>query len=182
MNTSISSTTAVTAVTVKDLQSRECNKNILLEVTSKMKIKRWSCPFCSQGSTRHWNLKVHIHRRHNGIGEPIRTAAGSFNSSYGAGRSQLEPAATHSAKTDDNFSNTPAYAYKTDYYRNSVSSTTESNRTSSPQNRDEMTNMIAEFNDLLRLLPLRSHSSQNSDMNNIALLSLLAASSNSRRL
>ncbi|HET7283636.1 MAG TPA: hypothetical protein VFI70_03035, partial [Nitrososphaeraceae archaeon] len=68
-----------------------------MEVTSKMKIKRWSCPYCAQTSTRHWNLKVHIHRRHNGIGEPIRTAAGSFNASYGAMRGQLEPAATHSA-------------------------------------------------------------------------------------
>jgi hypothetical protein len=96
-----------------------------------MKIKRWSCPYCAQTSTRHWNLKVHIHRRHNGIGEPIQTAAVSFNSSYGAVRGQLEPAAIHSAKRDDSFRNIPARVYKTDYYPNSMSSTTENNRTSS---------------------------------------------------
>jgi hypothetical protein len=84
-----------------------------------------------------------------------------------------------SAKRDDSLRNIPAHVYKTDYYPNSVSSTTESNRASSSQNRDEMTNMIAEFNDLLRQLP-PNHSSQNSDMNYITLLLLLTASSNSR--
>src|SRR5689334_15952489 len=146
-----------------------------------MKIKRWSCPYCAQTSTRHWNLKVHIHRRHNGIGEPIRTAAVSFNSSYGAVRGQLEPAAIHSAKRDNSFRNIPARVYKTDYYPNSMSSTTENNRTSS-QNLDDMTRIVSELNDLLRLLPQRSRSSQNSDMmNNLALLLLLAAASSNLR-
>ena len=33
--------------------------------------QNWCCPHCSQRSARHWNLKVHIKRRHNGIREPI---------------------------------------------------------------------------------------------------------------
>ena len=33
--------------------------------------RKWHCPYCSQDSSRHWNLKVHIKRRHNGIREPI---------------------------------------------------------------------------------------------------------------
>lgn len=33
--------------------------------------RKWHCPHCSQDSSRHWNLKVHIKRWHNGIGEPI---------------------------------------------------------------------------------------------------------------
>jgi hypothetical protein len=33
--------------------------------------KKWCCLQCSQRSARRWNLKVHIKRRHNGIGEPI---------------------------------------------------------------------------------------------------------------
>jgi hypothetical protein len=33
--------------------------------------KKWYCLRCSQRSARRWNLKVHIKRRHNGIGEPI---------------------------------------------------------------------------------------------------------------
>jgi tetratricopeptide (TPR) repeat protein len=31
----------------------------------------WYCPHCSQASTRHWNLKTHIRRKHQGKGEPI---------------------------------------------------------------------------------------------------------------
>ena len=33
---------------------------------------KWCCPHCSQTSSRHWNLKKHIERRHEGIGRPIR--------------------------------------------------------------------------------------------------------------
>jgi hypothetical protein len=33
--------------------------------------KKWCCLGCSQRSARNWNLKVHIKRWHNGIGEPI---------------------------------------------------------------------------------------------------------------
>jgi hypothetical protein len=29
------------------------------------------CPYCNQQSTRHWNLDIHIKRRHGGIGQPI---------------------------------------------------------------------------------------------------------------
>ncbi|HZC49961.1 MAG TPA: hypothetical protein VE244_12970 [Nitrososphaeraceae archaeon] len=33
--------------------------------------RKWHCPHCSQDSSRHWNLKVHIKKQHSGIGEPI---------------------------------------------------------------------------------------------------------------
>lgn len=33
--------------------------------------KGWLCPYCSQTSSRHWNLEIHIKRKHNGIGHPI---------------------------------------------------------------------------------------------------------------
>jgi hypothetical protein len=33
--------------------------------------RKWHCPYCSQDSPQHWNLKIHIKRRHSGIGEPI---------------------------------------------------------------------------------------------------------------
>ena len=36
-----------------------------------MKKKGWHCPYCSQICARHWNMKVHIHRKHQGIGEPV---------------------------------------------------------------------------------------------------------------
>ncbi|MBD0361168.1 MAG: hypothetical protein ICV56_10705 [Nitrososphaeraceae archaeon] len=32
---------------------------------------KWHCPHCSQASSRHWNLKTHIRRKHQGIGQPI---------------------------------------------------------------------------------------------------------------
>jgi hypothetical protein len=145
-----------------------------------MKGKRWYCPFCSQASTRHWNLKVHINRRHNGIGEPIGTA-GSFNSSFGSVHGQLEPAAAHSAKSN-NFRNNPAHAYKTDYYPNSMSFslTAKRNRESSSQNMDEMIRMMAELKEFLRWLPPASSSSQESMMN-AWLFPLLIASSNPRK-
>ncbi len=32
---------------------------------------KWHCPHCSQASSRHWNLKTHIRRKHQGIGQPV---------------------------------------------------------------------------------------------------------------
>jgi hypothetical protein len=32
---------------------------------------KWLCPHCSQTSSRHWNLKIHIRRKHHRIGEPM---------------------------------------------------------------------------------------------------------------
>jgi hypothetical protein len=34
--------------------------------------KKWHCPHCSQTSARHWNLKIHIERKHQGRGQPIQ--------------------------------------------------------------------------------------------------------------
>ena len=46
--------------------------------------RKWHCPCCSQDSSRHWNLKIHIKRWHNGIGEPINKEYNEFkeNRSY----------------------------------------------------------------------------------------------------
>jgi hypothetical protein len=32
--------------------------------------KQWECPFCEQRSERKWNLKVHLKRKHDGLGQP----------------------------------------------------------------------------------------------------------------
>jgi len=32
----------------------------------------WYCPNCPQASARHWNLEIHINRKHLGTGQPIR--------------------------------------------------------------------------------------------------------------
>jgi hypothetical protein len=37
-----------------------------------MRRELWYCPLCPQNSTRHGNLKIHIERKHPGMGEPIR--------------------------------------------------------------------------------------------------------------
>jgi hypothetical protein len=34
--------------------------------------RKWCCPYCTQTSSRHGNLKIHIKRKHQGIGEPVR--------------------------------------------------------------------------------------------------------------
>ena len=36
-----------------------------------MKKKGWHCPYCPQICPRHWNMKVHIQRKHRRIGEPV---------------------------------------------------------------------------------------------------------------
>jgi hypothetical protein len=52
------------------------------------KNKKWYCPHCSQTSSRHGNLKMHIKRRHQGIGQPIREDG--WHSTY-----TTSPTATH---------------------------------------------------------------------------------------
>jgi len=40
--------------------------------------KKWACPFCDQTSSRHWNLKTHIERNHNGAGDPVKAEEGYY--------------------------------------------------------------------------------------------------------
>ena len=43
-----------------------------------MKMKKgWPCPYCSQICSRHWNMKVHIQRKHPGKGGPVEAASHS---------------------------------------------------------------------------------------------------------
>ena len=35
------------------------------------RFEKWGCPHCKQRCPRHWNMVVHIRRRHGGIGEPV---------------------------------------------------------------------------------------------------------------
>ncbi|MFI5405257.1 MAG: hypothetical protein ACHQ1D_01955 [Nitrososphaerales archaeon] len=41
---------------------------------------KWKCLYCNQISSRHWNLKMHIQRRHLGMGVPMYMSAGSATS------------------------------------------------------------------------------------------------------
>jgi hypothetical protein len=34
--------------------------------------QKWHCQHCSQTSSRHWNLKTRIGRKHHRIGQPVR--------------------------------------------------------------------------------------------------------------
>jgi len=42
---------------------------------------RWYCPHCVQSSTRNWNLKTHIKRKHNGAGKPIQKTGFTYDPS-----------------------------------------------------------------------------------------------------
>jgi hypothetical protein len=33
--------------------------------------KKWGCPICEQTSSRNWNMRRHIQRKHNGLVQPI---------------------------------------------------------------------------------------------------------------
>lgn len=39
----------------------------------------WLCPHCHQRSHRHWNIKTHIKRTHDAIGQPIKAGSSTFN-------------------------------------------------------------------------------------------------------
>jgi hypothetical protein len=41
------------------------------ERRAAMKTKKWNCPNCEMSSSRHWNVKRHIQRRHRTMGEPV---------------------------------------------------------------------------------------------------------------
>ncbi len=43
-----------------------------------MKRELWYCPHCPQNSTRHWNLKTHIKRKHAAKGLPVHRASSSM--------------------------------------------------------------------------------------------------------
>jgi hypothetical protein len=45
--------------------------------------RKWHCPRCSRDSSRHWNMKVHIKRKHSGVGEPIDEEAKEFKEKRG---------------------------------------------------------------------------------------------------
>jgi hypothetical protein len=49
--------------------------------------KGWHCPYCSQICPRHWNMNVHIQRKHRGIGEPVEAP---YNSVYIQNMDSLE--------------------------------------------------------------------------------------------
>src|SRR5918994_319521 len=36
-----------------------------------MKTKNWNCPNCEMSSSRHWNVKRHIQRRHRTMSQPV---------------------------------------------------------------------------------------------------------------
>jgi hypothetical protein len=43
--------------------------------------KGWHCPRCTQTSSRRWNMKTHIRRKHREIGEPIEAIDPSYSTS-----------------------------------------------------------------------------------------------------
>jgi hypothetical protein len=48
---------------------------------TRKKRKDWLCPHCTQTSSRHWNLKTHIQRIHDGIGQPQTSVLSHLSSS-----------------------------------------------------------------------------------------------------
>jgi hypothetical protein len=43
---------------------------------------KWRCPLCIHTSTRHWNMEVHIKRRHRGAGYPIELNVSHSDSEF----------------------------------------------------------------------------------------------------
>jgi hypothetical protein len=34
-------------------------------------VRKWGCPICEQTSSRNWNMRRHIERKHNRLGQPV---------------------------------------------------------------------------------------------------------------
>ena len=64
--------------------SHICSYNALQDFKGRIylitKEKGWFCPHCPQTCPRRWNLKIHIKRKHNGIGDPLDAGSTSTNS------------------------------------------------------------------------------------------------------
>ena len=45
--------------------------------------RKWKCGDCNQTSSRHWNMKVHIQRKHNGLGVPLLLDTQTFHETEG---------------------------------------------------------------------------------------------------
>lgn len=57
----------------------------------------YRCTYCTQTSSRKWNLKIHIQRKHNGIGNPFKSAP-----SPPSGVGQFAPSDTGKWPSDNN--------------------------------------------------------------------------------
>jgi hypothetical protein len=55
-----------------------------------MRKEPYHCPHCHQTCSRHWNMKVHIERRHRGIGQPIGSVSFSTSPEFIPGMSNLD--------------------------------------------------------------------------------------------
>ena len=80
--------TAVTAVTARVTVFIIIEKKNIRRGGYLLKEKKgWHCPYCPQICPRHWNMKVHIQRKHRGIGEQVEAP---YNSVYIQNMDSLE--------------------------------------------------------------------------------------------
>lgn len=55
-------------------------------------VKNYSCPFCTQKSSRRFNMEVHIKRRHRGMNLALNNPYGAINArSFGYPNYNLKP-------------------------------------------------------------------------------------------
>ena len=62
-------TSGITGVTPEQLRSRR--HQYYTGRSAVMKTKNWNCPNCEMSSSRHWNVKRHIQRRHRIMSQPV---------------------------------------------------------------------------------------------------------------
>jgi hypothetical protein len=67
---------------------------------------RWNCPSCAMSSSRHWNVVRHIHRRHDGVGEP----ASNFMMQY-----DRNPKSIAQSRSPFHLGGRGSYSYSQDY-------------------------------------------------------------------
>ena len=78
------------------------------------KEKNWLCPSCPQTSARHGNLKIHLKRKHNGIGCPIHAGAKSITNPDTSG---FVPNTMNFVEHNNNHNtSSPSYQHHEAYY------------------------------------------------------------------
>jgi hypothetical protein len=146
------------------------------------KEKRWLCPSCPQTSARHGNLKIHIKRKHNGIGCPIQAGAKSIPS---PDTSRFVPNAMNFVE-HNNYHDTSSPSYQRHDAYGDPNKEVEPVYTKESQNRDPWYNLlhdIRKYQEFLRewveiqdLIRRKSPSPQQPiTMNDVLMLQWLAS-------
>jgi hypothetical protein len=132
----------------------------------------WLCPHCYQRSHRHWNIKTHIKRKHDAIGQPIKAGSSTFNNNTDSSQFVSD---TIDYVKKDNWNNKPSFSSRVPSKEESQNTDPIDNMLPWIRKYNEFLRACVEFNDLSRRLSA-SPSQLPAMMGNIPISSSLPSS------